>query len=125
MASEKYKNKSYTKWVIGLPNPTGPVLQYKKYIHARRAASSSPEPPATLGAGPSSPVPCTSPHPSPAPPGADPSLLRKLDRLERKVDALTELVRCLMTGEEPPSATDVTPDGTPEVPEASTIATLA
>jgi hypothetical protein len=125
MASEMYKEKSYTKWVMGLPNPTGPVLKYKKYILARHAASSSPEPPATPGAGPSSPVPPTTPPPSPTPPGADPRLLRKLDRLERKVEALTELVRCLTTGEEPPSATDVTPDVTPEVPEASTLATLA
>ena len=125
MAFEKYKNTSYNKWVMGLPNLTGPVLQYKKYILARRAAFSSPEPPATPGAGPSSLVPPTVPPPSPAPPGADPSLLRKLDRLERKVDALAELVRCFMKGEEPPSATDVTPDGTLEVPEASTLATLA
>ncbi len=56
MASEVYKKKSYTKWVLGLPNPTGPVLNYKNCILARRAASSSPEPPATPGAGPSSPV---------------------------------------------------------------------
>ncbi len=125
MASEVYKKKSYTKWVLGLSNPTGPVLKYKKYILARNAASSYPEPPATPGAGPSSPVPPTAPPPSPAPSGADPSLLRKLDRLERKVDALTELVRCLMTGEEPPSATEAPPDVTPEVPEASTLVTLA
>ncbi len=26
MASEKYKNKSYTKCGMGIPNPTGPVL---------------------------------------------------------------------------------------------------
>ena len=97
MASEVYKKKSYTKRVLGLPNPTGPVLKYKNYILARRAASSSSEPPATPGAGPSSPVLPTTALPSPVPFGADPSLLRKLDRLERKVDALTELVSCLMT----------------------------
>ena len=41
------------------------------------------------------------------------------------MDALTELVRCLMTGEEPPSATDVAPDVTPEAPEASALETLS
>ena len=116
MAFEMYKNKSYTKWVMGLPNATGPVLKYQKYILARRAASSSPEPPATPGACLSSPLPPTAAPLSPSPSGADPSLLRKLDRLERKVGALTALVRCLTTGEEPPSATDVTPDVTPKVP---------
>ena len=114
---------------MGLQNTTGPVLKYQKYILARRAGSSSPEPPATPGAGPSSRVPSTTAPSSSAPSGADPSLLNKLDRLERKMDILTELVRCLTTGEEPPSATDVTPDVTrnvtPEVPEASTLATLA
>ncbi len=122
MASEVYKKKSYTKWVLGLPTPTGPVFKFKKYFFARNAASSSPEPPAPPGASPSSPVPPTTPPPSPAPSGADSSLLHKLDHLERKVDAMTELV---LTGEEPPSATVVTPDVTPEVPEASTLATLA
>ncbi len=53
------------------------------------------------------------------------SLLRKLDRLERKMDSLTELIRCLMTGGEPPSTADVTPDVTHKVPEASTLAILA
>ena len=68
MASEKYKSKSYTKWVMGLPNPTGPVLQYKKYILAHRASSSSPEPPATPGADFSSPVPPERPLPPRRPP---------------------------------------------------------
>jgi hypothetical protein len=128
MASEMYKKKSYVKWAMEQQNATGPVLKFQKYVLARRASSSSPEPPATPGAGPSSPAPPATPGaapPSLEPSRADPSLLRKLDRLERKLDALTELVRCLMTGEEPPSATDVTPDGTPGVPEASTLATLA
>ena len=129
MASEMYKKESYVNWVIEQENATGPVLKFQKYVLARRAASSSPEPPATPGAGPSSPVPPTAPLSPPAPSKADPSLLRKLDRLERKVDALTELVRCLMTGEEPPSATESpsvseVPSAT-EVPEASALATLA
>ncbi len=84
MASEIYQDKSYTKWVTGLPNATGPVLQYKKYILAHCAASSSPEPPASAGAGPSSPVPPATTGaalPSLAPSKADPTLLRKLDRL--------------------------------------------
>ena len=109
MASEMYKKKSYTKWAMEQENATGPVLIFQNYVLARRGASSSPEPPATPGAGSSSPVPPATPGvapPSPAPPGAEPSLLRKLDRLERKVDALTELVRCLMTWEEPPSAAE-------------------
>ena len=125
MASEVYKKKTYIKWVMGLPNATGPALRFQKYILARRASSSSPEPPATPGAGPSSPEPLTTIPPSPTPSGADPSFLCKLERLERKVDALTALVRCLMTGEEPPSATDVTLDVIPEVPEASNLETLA
>ncbi len=114
---------------MGLPNPTGPVLKYKNYILARNAASSLPEPPATPGAGPSSPARPVTPGaapPSPAPSMADPSLLRELDRLKRKVDALTELVRCLMTGKAPPSATEAPPVVTPEAPaEASALATLA
>jgi len=125
MASETYKNTSYTKWVLGLPNATGPVLKYQKYILARRAASSSPEPPTTPGAAPSSPFPPAIPGatpPSPTPPGAD-EAIRKFDRLERKADALTELVRCLMTREEPPSATEVHPEVPPEVFEASVLAT--
>ena len=110
---------------VGASKSDRPVLKYKNYILARRTASSSPESPATPGAGPSSPVSPTAPPSSPASSEADPSLLRKLDRLERKVDALTELVRRLMTGEEPPSATDVAPDVTPEAPEASALETLS
>ena len=105
---------------MGLKNVTGPVLKYQKCILARRAASSSPEPPATPGAGPSSPAPPAALGAvplSPPPSGADLSLRRKLDLLERMVDALTELVWCLTTRYEPPSETYVIPDVTPEVPE--------
>ena len=77
---------------MGLQNATGPVLKYQKYILARRVASSSPEPPATPGAGPSSPVPPATAPPSPATPRANLSLHSKLDRLERKVDAMAELI---------------------------------
>ena len=105
---------------------TGPLLKFQQYVAARRSASSSsPTPPTTPRAGPSSPAPLAAAPPSLSPSGADPALHRKLDRLERKMDALTELVRRLVTGEGPPSATDVPPDGTPDVLEASVLATLA
>jgi hypothetical protein len=128
MASEKMKDKGYVKWVLKQENPTGPVLKFKNYVLSHRASLSSPEPPATPGSGPSSSAPPATTGAtslSQTPSAADPSLHRKLDRLERKVDALTELVRCLMTGEEPPSATESTPDVTREAPEPSALATLA
>ncbi len=108
---------------VGASKSDRPRPQVQK-LHPRPPCHSpSPEPPATPGAGPSSPVLPTTAPPSPAPSGADPSLLRELDRLERKMDVLTELIRCLMTGEEPPFATEVTPDVNSEVPEASALAT--
>jgi hypothetical protein len=77
---------------------TGHVLKFQQYVAARRSASSSsPAPPAIPGAGPSSPVPPAVAPPSPATHGADMSLHRKLDRLERKIDAMAELIRRLMT----------------------------
>ena len=121
MASEKMKDKGYVKWIMKQENPTGPVLQFKKYILSHRSAETPTTPP--VAAPPFLMTPVAAP-PSPVTPGADPSLLRKLDRLERKVDALTELVRCLMTGEEPPSATEATPAVTPAVPEPSALETL-
>jgi hypothetical protein len=124
MASEMYNKKSYTKWATEQENATGSVLKFQKYFLARRDASSSPEPPASAGAGPSSPAPLATPgaaSPSLAPPGADPRIHRKLDRLERKVDGLTEIIRCLMAGEEAPFPTEVNPG----VSEPSALATLA
>ena len=118
MASKMYKNKFYIKWVMGLSNSTGPSSST-----GSTSSPAAPHPPPR--SHPRPPEPSTAAPPSPAPSGADPSLLRKLNRLERKLDALTVLARCLVTGEEPPSATDVNPGDTREVPEASTIATLA
>ncbi len=104
------------------PNPTGGLLEYKNYIVARQAASFSPEPPASPGPGPSSQEPPATPlvyrvaasaSPGAGSPslGADIILHRKLDRLERKVDTLTQLVRRLVR-EEPQ---EVTPEVPPEV----------
>lgn len=137
MASEKYKNKSYTKWVMRQPNPTGGLLEYKNYIVARQAASSSPQPPASPGTGLSSQeAPATSPvyqvaafaspgAGSPSP-GVDLILHRKLDRLERKVDALAQLLRRLVRGEPQEVTPEVPPEVVPpQVPEPSALATLA
>ena len=99
MASEIYKKRSYTKWAMEQENATGPVLKFQKYVLGRRGASSSPEPPETRGASPYSHAPPATPDvvlPSPAPSGADPILHRKLDRLDRKVDALIELIQCFL-----------------------------
>ena len=61
MASEKYKSKSYTRWVMRQPNPTRGLLEYESYIVARQAASSSPEPSASPGPEPSSQEPPATP----------------------------------------------------------------
>ena len=79
----------------------------------------------TPNTAPPSPASNTAAPPSPATHAADLSLQEKIVLLERKVDAITELVRCRMTGEELPSATEAPPDVTLEVPEASTLETLA
>ena len=81
-------------------NATVPFLKFQKYVLTRRGASSSPEPPGSPGVGPSSPD-------TPRPPDLslhllrtpwdDLSLHRKLVRPEREVNALTELIPCLMT----------------------------
>ncbi len=92
------------------PNPTGGLLEYKNNIVARQAASSSPQLPASLGPSPSSQEPPATPlvyqvaasaSPGAGSPshGVDLILNRKLDPLERKVDALVQLVRRLMRGE--------------------------
>ena len=137
MASEKYKNKSYTRWVMRQPNPTGGLLEFMNYIVSRQAATSSPEPPASPLQSPYSQEPPATPlvyqgatSASPGEgspfPGADFSLHRKLDRLERKVDALTQLVRRLMRGEPQEVTPEVPPEVVPpQVPEPSALATLA
>ncbi len=64
IVSVMYDDKSYIKWVMEKQDVTDPVLKFQKYEITRRAASSSPEPPATPKTGPSSPMHPTTDLPS-------------------------------------------------------------
>jgi hypothetical protein len=74
----------------------GALLKFQQYVAARRSASCSPEPPATPLAGPPFQIPPIADPLYLPPPSVNMSLHLKLDRLERKVDVLTQLLRGLM-----------------------------
>ncbi len=87
----------------------GSILKFQKYVLARRSASFPLAPPAIRKAALPAPLPPTVAPPSPTTSSANFSFHRKLEHLERKVDALAKLIRCFMTGEEAPSGTGVIP----------------
>ncbi len=125
MASEMYKKPHYINWVVVQDNPNGGLLKFQQYVMARRIESSSTEHPVTPNTAPPSPASNTAAPPSLATSAADLSLHAKMVLLERKVDALVELIEGLMAKEDPFATPDVPRNVPPEVPEPSALSTLA
>ncbi len=102
MASEMYKKKSYTEWAMSQETSfDSPINKFKLYVEARRCTESRSSP-----VTPCTPVPTTPPHDtaveaatSPEKPGADMRLHQKLNRMERKIDIITELLQGLLSTE--------------------------
>ena len=125
MASEMYKKTSYRKWAMEQDKPAGGLLTFQQYGIARRNESSSTERPMTPNTAPPSPASNTSAPPSPATSAADLSLHDKMVLLERKVDALVELIQGLVAKEDPSTTPEVPHSVPPEVPEPCALSTLA
>ena len=87
-----YKKTSYRKWAMEQDKPAGGLLKFQQYVIARRGESSSTERSMTPNTAPPSPASNTTAPTSPATPAADLSLHDKRVLLERKVDALVELI---------------------------------
>ncbi len=92
MASKMYKKTSYRNWAMEQDKLAGGLLKFQQYIIARRSGSSSTERPMTPNIAPPSPASNTAAPTYPATPSADLSLHDKMVLLERKVDALVELI---------------------------------
>ena len=92
---------------------------------ARRIESSSTERPMTPNTAPPSPISSTTAPPSPATSAADLSLHDKMVLLERKVDAVVELIQGLVAKEDPSATQEVPHNVPPEVPEPCDLSTLA
>ena len=125
MASEMFKKTSYRNWAMMQDKPTGGLLKFQQYAIARRSESSSTERPMTPNTAPPSPASNTAAPPSPATHAADLSLHDKMVLLERKVDALVELIQGLVAKEDPSATPEVPHSVPPEVPEPCALSTLA
>ncbi len=105
--------------------PTGGLLKFQQYVIARRIESSSTESPMTLNTAPPSPASNTAAPPSPATYAADLSLHDKMVLLERKVDALVELIQGLEAKEDPSATPEVAHNVPPGISEPCALSTLA
>ncbi len=119
-----YKKKSYIKWAMKQDKPTRGFLKFQQYVIACRSESSSTERPVTPNTAPLSLASNTTSPPSPATLAVDLSLHDKMVILERRVDALVELIQGLMAKEDHSATTEVPHNVPPEVPEPSVVSTM-